>query len=183
MLIPGYQTPCFFANRSGGVLLSGEIGGGEFAELFPELFGEIFGIVEAYLIRNLGNGELTLFQNPGGTFHPDGTDKLDRGFSRNGIQLPVQMDPAHADFFAEDVRRSLASMYGEDALYKRESERIMTWLAFPQQRRMDLPIVDLPSAFAADRLSMQPDHYSYIPIVEERCRGLRVESELMVVRA
>jgi hypothetical protein len=70
-----------------------------------------------------------------------------------------------------DVLDAYRAVYGEDALYRRETERIMTWLAYPQQR-LDLPIVDLPSAFAPDRLSMQPDHYSYIPMVEERCASL-----------
>lgn len=64
-------------------------------------------------------------------------------------------------------------VYGEDAVFKRESERIMTWLSFPQERR-EFPIVDLPSAFAADRLSMQPDHYSYITVVEQRCAELEL---------
>jgi len=58
--------------------------------------------------------------------------------------------------------------HGEDFLYKRETERIMTWLCYPQNR-MELPIEDLPSAFAADRLSMQPGHYDFIPQVEARC--------------
>lgn len=61
--------------------------------------------------------------------------------------------------------------YGEDHVFQRESERIMTWLAYPQQR-LDLPIVDLPSAWAPDRLSMQPGHYDYIPLVEQRCAAL-----------
>ncbi len=65
-------------------------------------------------------------------------------------------------------------VYGEDHLFQRESERIMTWLAYPQQR-LELPIIDLPSAFAPDRLSMQPGHYDYIPIVEQRCTDLAVE--------
>jgi hypothetical protein len=66
------------------------------------------------------------------------------------------------------------AIYGEDTLYRRESERIMTWLSWPQQR-LELPIEDLPSAFAPDRLSMQPDHYSYISIVEQRCAALSRE--------
>lgn len=61
--------------------------------------------------------------------------------------------------------------YGEDDIYRRETERIMTWFNFPQVR-LDLPIIDLPSATAPDRLSMQPGHYSYIPVVEERCRKI-----------
>lgn len=61
--------------------------------------------------------------------------------------------------------------YGEDRVYRRETERIMTYLCWPQQR-LELPIVDLPSAWASDRLSMQPGHYEYIRIVEERCAAL-----------
>lgn len=61
--------------------------------------------------------------------------------------------------------------YGEDFLYRRETERIMTHLCYPQNR-FDLPIVDLPSAMAPDRLSMQPDHWGYIPMVEERCNSI-----------
>lgn len=70
-----------------------------------------------------------------------------------------------------DVLDQYRAVYGEDALYRRESERIMTSLSFPQQR-LELPIEDLPSAFAPDRLSMQPGHYDYIPIVEARCAWL-----------
>lgn len=62
-------------------------------------------------------------------------------------------------------------VYGEDEVYKRETERILTYLNWPQNR-MVLPITDLPSATAPDRLSMQPKHYDYIPIVEEKCRVL-----------
>lgn len=63
------------------------------------------------------------------------------------------------------------SAYGEDFIYKRETERIMTYLNFPQ-KRLELPIVDLPSAMASDRLSMQPQHYDYIKVVEDRCKDL-----------
>ena len=69
------------------------------------------------------------------------------------------------------VLQKYRDKYGEDLVYKRETERIMTYLNYPQNR-MDLPIVDLPSAMAADRLSMQPDHYNFIPIVEQRCATL-----------
>lgn len=61
--------------------------------------------------------------------------------------------------------------YGEDALYKREDTRILTWMNYPQNR-MVLPIKDLPSAFAEDRLWRQPKHYDYIATVEERCSTL-----------
>ncbi len=72
-----------------------------------------------------------------------------------------------------EVLDQYRAVYGEDALYRRETERIMTWLAFPQ-RRLDLPIVDLPSAWAPDRLSMQPGHYDYIPLVEQRCHDVTI---------
>jgi len=63
--------------------------------------------------------------------------------------------------------------YGEDFLYKRETERIMTYLlGVEKQVRLDLPIVDLPSAWAADRLWRQPGHNDYIPQVEQRCQEI-----------
>lgn len=70
-----------------------------------------------------------------------------------------------------DSLRLYTAKYGYDFLYKRETERILTYLNYPQNRLI-LPITDLPSAMAPDRLSMQPDHYNYIPMVEERCATL-----------
>lgn len=63
------------------------------------------------------------------------------------------------------------AVHGEDSIFQRESERIMTCLSFPQLR-LDLPITHLETAFAPDRLSMQPGHYDNIHIVEERCSKL-----------
>jgi hypothetical protein len=63
------------------------------------------------------------------------------------------------------------SKYGKDEVYMRETERILTYLNYPQ-KRLELPIIDLPSAWAPDRLSNQPGHYDYIPIVEERCKSI-----------
>lgn len=63
------------------------------------------------------------------------------------------------------------AVYGQDHVYRRETERIMTYFNFPQVR-LNLPITDLPSAWAADRLSMQPGHYDFIPVVEERCAAI-----------
>lgn len=71
--------------------------------------------------------------------------------------------------------------YGEDMLYRRETERIMTWFNYPQNR-MELPIVDLPSAFAPDRLSSQVGHYDYIPEVEQRCAAIEQRRELVSSR-
>jgi hypothetical protein len=61
--------------------------------------------------------------------------------------------------------------FGEDEVYRRETERIMTWLNYPQIR-LPLEIIDLPSAMDATRLSSQPGHYNYIQIVEDRCRQI-----------
>lgn len=75
--------------------------------------------------------------------------------------------PKHAidalDFYREE--------FGEDEVYRRETERIMTWLDYPQVR-LPLEIIDLPSAIDADRLSAQPGHYDYIEIVDQRCRQI-----------
>ncbi len=61
--------------------------------------------------------------------------------------------------------------YGEDDVFCRETERILTWFNYPQ-RRLALPIVDLATAWAPDRLSNQPKHYDYIDIVEQRCAAI-----------
>lgn len=77
-------------------------------------------------------------------------------------------------FFQKALLGSLkryTEVYGEDFLYKRETERILTYLNYPQ-KRLILPIIDLPSAMAPDRLSMQPNHYDYIPLVEKRCSSI-----------
>jgi hypothetical protein len=106
----------------------------------------------------------------------------------NPEMINCAMKPGHLEAYAKSriallgwgslfpakVLKSLdkyRAKYGEDFVYKRETERILTYLNYPQNR-MDLPITDLPSAYAPDRLSMQPGHYNFIPIVEERCRSL-----------
>lgn len=74
-------------------------------------------------------------------------------------------------FFEKSLLSSLkkyTDVYGEDDLYKRETERILTYLNYPQ-KRLVLPILDLPSATQPDRLCYQPGHYEAIQLVEERC--------------
>ena len=76
--------------------------------------------------------------------------------------------------FPKQILASLSKytqIYGFDAIFQRETERILTYLNFPQNRFI-LPIADLPSAYAEDRLWRQPQHYDNIKIVEERCKGL-----------
>lgn len=69
--------------------------------------------------------------------------------------------------------KKYTNVYGEDEIYKRETERILTYLNFPQNRLV-FPVQDLPSAWAQDRLWREPRHYDNIKIVEERCQGLVV---------
>jgi hypothetical protein len=61
--------------------------------------------------------------------------------------------------------------YGEDEVYDRETERIFTYLNFPQNRIV-LPIIDLPSAYAPDRLWRQPHHVPFKELAESRCATL-----------
>lgn len=65
-------------------------------------------------------------------------------------------------------------IYGEDEVFKRETERILTYLNFPQNRLI-LPITDLPSAWREDRLWRQPNHNQFKVIAEERCRKITNE--------
>lgn len=81
--------------------------------------------------------------------------------------------------FPKSMLQSLkryTDVYGEDEIFKREAERILTSLNYPQNR-LSLDIVDLPSALAEDRLWRQPHHGRFAEIAEERCRII-VENEL-----
>lgn len=62
-------------------------------------------------------------------------------------------------------------VYGEDEVYKRETERILTYLNYPQNR-IPAEVHDLPSAMAEDRLWRQPKHYDFMRVVEDRCSSL-----------
>ena len=76
--------------------------------------------------------------------------------------------------FPKSLLKSLdkyVKIYGEDEVYKRETERIFTYLNHPQNRLV-LPITDLPSAWAPDRLWRQPNHNQFRQIAEDRCKNL-----------
>lgn len=60
------------------------------------------------------------------------------------------------------------AVYGEDFLFKRDTEKLLTSLCYPQ-KRLVLPITDLPSAMAPDRLWREKDHYNYGALCEQRC--------------
>ena len=76
--------------------------------------------------------------------------------------------------FDKKILKSLekyTNIHGFDAMYQRETERILTYLNFPQNR-VSLDIIDLPSAWAEDRLWRQPNHHDYITLLPERCKTL-----------
>lgn len=61
--------------------------------------------------------------------------------------------------------------YGEDEVFQRETERILTYLNFPQKRLSSM-IIDLPSASDGSRLWQQPHHVSFKELAESRCATL-----------
>lgn len=67
--------------------------------------------------------------------------------------------------------KKYTDIYGEDDVFKRDTEKLLTHLVFPQNRII-LPVQDLPSAMEPGRLSMEPHHYSNMDIIEERCKDL-----------
>ena len=107
----------------------------------------------------------------------------------NPEMINVAMKPGHFEAYAhtrmtmglgwgsifpkkllESLKR-YTDVYGEDALYQREDGRIFTYLNYPQNRLV-LPIQDLPSAIAPDRLWRQPIHQPNMGLVENRCASL-----------
>lgn len=70
-----------------------------------------------------------------------------------------------------DRLKKYTDKYGEDFLFKRDTEKILTSLWYPQ-KRLVLPILDLPSAIAPDRLWRETEHYRYGNLCEERCTEL-----------
>jgi hypothetical protein len=77
-------------------------------------------------------------------------------------------------FFNKSFLASLkkyTDIYGEDPVFKRDTEKLLTHLNFPQNRVV-LPIRDLPTAMAPDRISFQPGHYDNMNIIVERCAKL-----------
>lgn len=69
------------------------------------------------------------------------------------------------------VLKRYTDVYGQDDVFKRETERILTYLNYPQNRLV-LPIVDLPSAYDDSRLWRQPNHNEFKKLAEERCKNL-----------
>ncbi len=81
--------------------------------------------------------------------------------------------------FPKSILKSLkryTKVYGEDAVFKRETERILTYLNYPQNRLI-LPIQDLPSAFESDRLWRQGEHQEFKILAEDLCKNLLENGE------
>lgn len=67
--------------------------------------------------------------------------------------------------------KKYTEIYGEDDVFQRETERILTYLNYPQNRFI-LNIIDLSSAYAEDRLWRQPQHQEFKLLAEQRCEKL-----------
>lgn len=61
--------------------------------------------------------------------------------------------------------------FGEDYLFEREADRILTYANFPQNR-LELPIINLENPDDTTRLSKQPEHYSNLLIIENRLKSI-----------
>lgn len=69
------------------------------------------------------------------------------------------------------VLKKYTDVYGEDELFKRDTEKILTQLVYPQNRIVSSH-QDLPSAMAPDRLWRQPQHWNNMDLIEQRCQPL-----------
>ena len=57
--------------------------------------------------------------------------------------------------------------FGDDAIFKREFDRIFTGLNFPQTR-IPYPVTNLPRSADSDRVSMDPKHFEFMREAESR---------------
>lgn len=103
--------------------------------------------------------------------------------------INVSMDPPKIEQY-EDLRMTMGfgwgaifdrkilknlekytNIYGFDELYKRDTEKILTQLVYPQNRIVSFH-QDLPSSMAPDRLWQQPEHWSNMDLIVERCSSV-----------
>ncbi len=90
------------------------------------------------------------------------------------INTRATMGLGWGSIFHKDFLKTLSiytDVHGEDEVYQRETERILTYLNYPQNRIV-AEVEDLPSAMAADRLWRQPNHNQFRQIAEDRCRAI-----------
>ncbi len=62
-------------------------------------------------------------------------------------------------------------VYGQDFLYHREYDRILSYLNYPQHR-IEARVTDLPRSAGPGRVSSDPRHFEYLAEAESRCRLL-----------
>lgn len=77
-------------------------------------------------------------------------------------------------FFDKSVLSALkkyTDIYGEDTVYKRDTEKLLTHLVYPQNRII-IDVRDLPTAMMPDRISLEPNHYANMDIIIDRCKDL-----------
>lgn len=89
-------------------------------------------------------------------------------------KLRMTMGLGWGCFFNKSVLKELKNYtdrYGEDEVFKRDTEKLLTHLVFPQNRVV-LNVRDLPSSMAPDRLSLEPHHYDNMQIIMDRCKDL-----------
>lgn len=74
--------------------------------------------------------------------------------------------------FLDELGR-YTKIYGEDDIYKRDTEKLLTEIVGPEnQNRIVANIIDLPNAMAPGRISMEPQHYSNMYIIKQRVATL-----------
>ena len=76
--------------------------------------------------------------------------------------------------FPKSVLKALdkyTEKYGEDNVFKRDTEKLLTQLVYPQNR-LQLTVLDLPSAYNPDRLWQQPEQIENMKIIEDRCSDI-----------
>jgi hypothetical protein len=65
-------------------------------------------------------------------------------------------------------------LYGEDELLRRDAEKILTHIVYPQNRIASYH-QDLPSAMAPDRLWQEPQHWSNMDLIENKCARIIIK--------
>jgi hypothetical protein len=114
--------------------------------------------------------------------------QIDRIFAEyDGELLTCGMTPGHIAFYRNSricligngaffpwkrirVLEQYVNKFGKDKDYLIETDRIFTFLNFPQ-KRLSLSLVQLPSSFNNDRLSLRKEHYSNLNSIERKLIG------------
>ncbi len=98
--------------------------------------------------------------------------------------LTTVMHPGHIEFYGSrthclmnwgalfpksttDVLHKYIDIFGGDAIFLREFDRIFTGLNFPQLR-LPYQVTNLPRSADPDRLSMDPKHFEFMEEAERR---------------